>query len=123
MPSKFETSLISSIFFRNKEYAKGKDDAFAPTWCLEKLYTIGRGSPFSTIWFTFKSKNSPDRAYSLAKQPFDEAIAELDTLGEDSYMDNTFIMQLLRENLDMQDEGADDLIVFCNYFLSSHLLL
>ncbi|XP_042754532.1 uncharacterized protein LOC111912735 isoform X2 [Lactuca sativa] len=104
MPSKFETSLISSIFFRNKEYAKGKDDAFAPTWCLEKLYTIGRGSPFS--------KNSPDRAYSLAKQPFDEAIAELDTLGEDSYMDNTFIMQLLRENLDMQDEGADDLIVF-----------
>lgn len=32
-------------------------------------------------------------------QPFDEAIDELDTLGEDSYMNNTFIMQLLCENL------------------------
>ncbi|MFS7987117.1 putative 14-3-3 protein [Helianthus anomalus] len=30
---------------------------------------------------------------------FDEAAAELDTLGEDSYKDNTLIMQLLRDNL------------------------
>ena len=30
---------------------------------------------------------------------FDEAIAELDTLGEDSYKDSTLIMQLLRDNL------------------------
>lgn len=32
-------------------------------------------------------------------QAFDEAIAELDTLGEDSYKDSTLIMQLLRDNL------------------------
>ncbi|PON33167.1 14-3-3 protein [Parasponia andersonii] len=43
---------------------------------------------------------------------FDEAIAELDTLGEDSYKDSTLIMQLLRDNLtlwtsDMQ-EGTDE---------------
>ncbi|CAO2604931.1 14-3-3 protein theta [Lemmus lemmus] len=30
---------------------------------------------------------------------FDEAIAELDTLNEDSYKDSTLIMQLLRDNL------------------------
>ncbi|KAK1263621.1 14-3-3-like protein GF14 kappa [Acorus gramineus] len=40
---------------------------------------------------------------------FEEAIAELDTLGEDSYKDSTLIMQLLRDNLtlwtsDMQDQ-------------------
>jgi hypothetical protein len=35
--------------------------------------------------------------YSL--QAFDEAIAELDTLNEDSYKDSTLIMQLLRDNL------------------------
>ncbi|MBA0777216.1 hypothetical protein Gotri_005268, partial [Gossypium trilobum] len=37
-------------------------------------------------------------AYKSA-QAFDEAIAELDTLGEESYKDSTLIMQLLRDNL------------------------
>lgn len=36
---------------------------------------------------------------SLPPQAFDEAIAELDTLNEDSYKDSTLIMQLLRDNL------------------------
>jgi len=32
-------------------------------------------------------------------EAFDEAIAELDSLNEDSYKDSTLIMQLLRDNL------------------------
>lgn len=32
-------------------------------------------------------------------QAFDEAIAELDSLNEESYKDSTLIMQLLRDNL------------------------
>ena len=36
---------------------------------------------------------------SIAKQAFDDAIAELDTLSEESYKDSTLIMQLLRDNL------------------------
>ena len=51
------------------------------------------------------------RACHLAKQAFDEAIAELDTLSEESYKDSTLIMQLLRDNLtlwtsDLQDDGG-----------------
>ena len=43
---------------------------------------------------------------------FDDAIAELDTLSEESYKDSTLIMQLLRDNLtlwtsDMQNEAED----------------
>lgn len=49
--------------------------------------------------FYYEILNSPDRACHLAKQAFDDAIAELDTLSEESYKDSTLIMQLLRDNL------------------------
>ena len=60
--------------------------------------------------FYYEILNSPDRACKLAKTAFDEAIAELDQLSEESYKDSTLIMQLLRDNLtlwtsDMQTEG------------------
>ena len=42
-------------------------------------------------------------------QTFDEAISELDTLGEESYKDSTLIMQLLRYNLTL---WTSDLTVF-----------
>ena len=35
----------------------------------------------------------------ITRQAFDDAIAELDTLDEESYKDSTLIMQLLRDNL------------------------
>ena len=52
------------------------------------------------------------RACHLAKQAFDEAIAELDSLNEESYKDSTLIMQLLRDNLtlwtsDLPEEGGN----------------
>ncbi|KAL5096619.1 hypothetical protein RYX36_000946 [Vicia faba] len=51
----------------------------------------------------------------LTKQDFDEVITDLDTLGEESYKDNTFIMQLLCDNItlwtsDMEDDSADEII-------------
>jgi len=53
--------------------------------------------------------NSPDRACHLAKQAFDDAIAELDSLSEESYRDSTLIMQLLRDNLTLwtSSDGGD----------------
>jgi 14-3-3 protein epsilon len=51
----------------------------------------------------------------LAKQAFDDAIAELDSLSEESYRDSTLIMQLLRDNLTLwtssdggEPEGAEN---------------
>ena len=51
----------------------------------------------------------PEKACHLAKQAFDDSIAELDTLNEDSYKDATLIMQLLRDNLTLWTSDQDDI--------------
>lgn len=51
--------------------------------------------------FHYEIQNSPAEACALAKQAFDEALAEIDSLSEDSYKDSTLIMQLLKDNLSL----------------------
>ncbi|KAG0002397.1 14-3-3 protein [Entomortierella chlamydospora] len=104
------------------EFATGKDREEASQASLEAYraasdvaitelpptHPIRLGLALNFSVFYYEILNSPDRACHLAKQAFDDAIAELDTLSEESYKDSTLIMQLLRDNLtlwtsDMQE--------------------
>ena len=66
---------------------------------LPPTHPIRLGLALNFSVFYYEILNSPERACRLAKTAFDDAIAELDTLSEDSYKDSTLIMQLLRDNL------------------------
>merc|ERR1712080_610179 len=73
---------------------------------MQPTHPIRLGLALNFSVFYYESLNSPDKACQLAKQAFDDAIAELDTLNEDSYKDSTLIMQLLRDNLTLWTSDA-----------------
>lgn len=75
---------------------------------LEATHPIRLGLALNFSVFYYEILNSPDRACRLAKQAFDEAIAKLDELAEESYKDSTLIMQLLRDNLTLWTSDLAD---------------
>ncbi|XP_061700240.1 14-3-3 protein beta/alpha-1-like [Syngnathoides biaculeatus] len=66
---------------------------------MDPTHPIRLGLALNFSVFFYEILNSPEKACELAKKAFDEAIAELDQLNEESYKDSTLIMQLLRDNL------------------------
>lgn len=77
---------------------------------MQPTHPIRLGLALNFSVFFYEIKNAPEKACQMAKGAFDEAIAELDTLNEDSYKDSTLIMQLLRDNLTLwtSDTKEDD---------------
>eukprot|EP00048_Salpingoeca_helianthica_P023951 m.28583 g.28583 ORF g.28583 m.28583 type:complete len:247 (-) comp9091_c0_seq1:207-947(-) len=119
----FYLKMKGDYFRYLAEVASGKErdkivqssqDAYQDAFTISKsemapTHPIRLGLALNFSVFYYEIQNSPDRACQLAKQAFDDAIAELDTLNEESYKDSTLIMQLLRDNLTLwtSDAGAD----------------
>merc|ERR1712228_896713 len=77
---------------------------------LAVTHPIRLGLALNFSVFQYEVLNNPDEACKMARTAFEDAIAELDNVAEDSYKDSTLIMQLLRDNLtlwtsDQEGEG------------------
>merc|ERR1711972_560008 len=78
---------------------------------LAVTHPIRLGLALNFSVFQYEVLSNPDEACKMARTAFEDAIAELDNVAEDSYKDSTLIMQLLRDNLTLwtsdQEGGAE----------------
>merc|ERR1712100_30873 len=76
---------------------------------LAVTHPIRLGLALNFSVFQYEVLSNPEEACKMARTAFEDAIAELDNVAEDSYKDSTLIMQLLRDNLTLwttdQEEG------------------
>merc|ERR1711879_1030997 len=92
----------------NEAYAEATEVAEKD---LVVTHPIRLGLALNYSVFMYEVLNQPEEACKMARIAFEDAIAELDDVAEDSYKDSTLIMQLLRDNLtlwtsDQEDQGA-----------------
>jgi len=78
---------------------------------LAVTHPIRLGLALNYSVFQYEVLQEPEKACGMARTAFEDAIAELDNVAEDSYKDSTLIMQLLRDNLtlwtsDTEEAGA-----------------
>lgn len=77
---------------------------------LPVTHPIRLGLALNFSVFHYEVLANPDEACKMARDAFEESIAELDNVSEESYKDSTLIMQLLRDNLTLwtsDQEGGD----------------
>merc|ERR1712170_219482 len=77
---------------------------------LVVTHPIRLGLALNFSVFQYEVLSNPDEACKMARTAFEDAIAELDNVAEDSYKDSTLIMQLLRDNLTLwtsDQEGGE----------------
>jgi 14-3-3 protein epsilon len=74
---------------------------------LRTTHPIRLGLALNYSVFNYEIVNAPEDACKLAKTAFDDAIADLDGISEESYKDATLIMQLLRDNLSLWTQAGE----------------
>jgi len=74
---------------------------------LAVTHPIRLGLALNYSVFQYEVLQNPEEACKMARTAFEDAIAELDNVGEESYKDSTLIMQLLRDNLTLWTSDGD----------------
>eukprot|EP01124_Arcella_intermedia_P035783 TRINITY_DN9213_c0_g1_i15.p1 TRINITY_DN9213_c0_g1~~TRINITY_DN9213_c0_g1_i15.p1 ORF type:complete len:760 (-),score=213.36 TRINITY_DN9213_c0_g1_i15:918-2963(-) len=103
--SEFDKKKYAEDARRNYEKAINISDTH-----LYPTNPVRLGISLNASVFYYEIMDQPIKACELSKKAFDDSIAKLDNLSEDSYKDSTLIMQLLRDNLTLwipEDDEED----------------
>merc|ERR1712008_323976 len=100
---------------KKEKASKDAKEAYAEaTAVAEKdlvvTHPIRLGLALNYSVFMYEVLNQPEDACKMARSAFEDSIAELDNVAEDSYKDSTLIVQLLRDNLTLwtsEGEGTE----------------
>lgn len=82
-------------------YQKASDDAtasLAPTHPIR----LGLSLNFSVFYYEIMKEHT--KGFQLARQAYEEAVSELETLDDDAYRESNLIVRLLRDNLNLWTE-------------------
>merc|ERR1712228_1076932 len=75
---------------------------------LKVTHPIRLGLALNFSVFQYEVLDNQEEACKMARTAFEDAIAELDNVEEESYKDSTLIMQLLRDNLTLWTSDGDE---------------
>ena len=90
------TSHTNAAEHAFESYNKASEIATAN---LDTTNPIRLGLALNFSVFHYEVQSDPKKACQLAKQAFDDAIADIEKIDEENYKDSTTIMQLIRDNL------------------------
>lgn len=92
-----------------KKAQEGYDGAMAiAEKDMPKAHPVRLGLALNYSVFNYEILNLPDKACTLAKKAFEEAMPELDKLEEEMYKEAATIMQLLRDNLSLWSTSQEE---------------
>jgi len=102
---------ISDDVEKTKEAEQAKISYEAGTRVAEESLAVTSsyrlGLALNHAVFYYEVMHSPGQAVRIARKAFEDAVREIDNLGEDKAHDSTLIMQLLRDNLSLWTSEPD----------------
>merc|ERR1712156_776903 len=107
--AEFKTDESKKLAAENARKAYEEASSVASSG-LAVTHPIRLGLALNYSVFQYEVLSNPEEACKMASTAFEDAIAELDNVSEDSYKDSTLIMQLLRDNLTLwtsDQEGGE----------------
>ena len=100
----------------DKSLAAYKDALNVAAAELPPTHPMRLGLALNFSVFCYEILESHDRAIHVARQAFDDALAELGLLSESDYKDSTLIMQLIRDNLNLWESEKEGMFQICDIY-------